>query len=86
MARLENRVRRLEETVEAGGGAAAISRLDDEEVFVLADAVRKAQQADAAGVPRPTLTREEAAAQARFFALREEAIRAGWGESSFRIV
>ena len=84
MGRLERRVRKLEEVTQRGGGAAAISRLDDEDVFLLADAARRAQQADEAGKPRPRLTREEAEAQARFFALREEAIRDGWGESAYR--
>ena len=84
MGRLERRVRKLEEVTQRGGDAAAISRLDDADVFLLADAIRKAQRADEAGEPRPYLTREEAEAQARFFALREEAIREGWGESSYR--
>ncbi len=86
MGRLERRLRKLEENVERGGYAAALSKASDKDIFLLADAARKAQQADEAGEPRPYLTREEAEAQARFFALREEAIRAGWGESSFRIV
>ena len=86
MGRLERRVRKLEETVESAGGDAAISRLEDEEVFLLVGAIRKAQAADEAGEPRPRLTPEEAAAQARFFALREEAIRDGWNEGRFRFV
>ncbi len=86
MGRLERRVRKLEETVESAGGDAAISRLDDKDVFLLADAIQKALQADEAGKPRPHLTREEAEAQARFFALRKEAIRDGWNEGRFRFV
>ena len=86
MGRLEDRLRRLEETVEAAGWDAAISRLDDKDVFLLADAARRAGQAEEAGEPRPHLTPEEAEAQARLFALREEAIRAGWGTDAYRIV
>ncbi len=86
MGRLERRVRKLEETVEAAGGDAAISRLDDKDLFLLADAIRKAQAADEAGKPRPRLTDEEAEAQARFFALREEACRTGWAGGRFRLV
>jgi hypothetical protein len=84
VGRLERRVRKLEEVTQRGGDAAAISRLDDEDVFVLADAIRKAQRADEAGRPRPRLTREEAEAQARFEELRADAIREGWGDSAFR--
>ena len=86
MGRLERRVRKLEETVESAGGDAAISRLADKDVFLLADAGRKAQEADEAGKPRPRLTPEEAEAQARFLALREEAIRDGWNDGRFRVV
>ncbi len=86
MGRLENRVRKLEETVEAAGWDAAISRLDDKDVFLLADANQKAQAADEAGKPRPRLTPEEAQAQVRLFGLREEVIGFGWNEGRFRIV
>ncbi len=78
MGRLERRVRKSEETVESAGGDAAVSRLPDEDVFLLVDAIRKAEAADQPGVPSPRLTDEEAEAQARFFALREEACRTGW--------
>ncbi len=86
MRRLENRVRKLEETVERGGFAAAISRLDDEDVFLLADFMQRAYDAGQAGEPTPTPTPEEAETVARFEELREQAIREGWGEGRYRVV
>ena len=86
MGRLENRVRKFEETVERGGFAAAISRLDDEDVFPLADFMQRAYDAQQAGEPTPTPTPEEAEAAARFEELREQAIRDGWGEGRYRVV
>jgi hypothetical protein len=83
---IENRVRKLEETVERGGFAAAMARLDDEDVFLLADFMQRAYDAQQAGEPTPTPTPEEAEALARFEALREQAIRDGWTEGSYRVV
>ena len=86
MGRLENRVRKLEETVESGGFAVAVSRLDDEDVFLLADFMQRTYDAQQAGKPTPTPTPEEAETVARFEELREKAIRDGWGEGRYRIV
>ncbi len=85
MRRLENRVRKLEETVERGGFAAAISRLDDEDVFLLADFMQRAYDAGQAGEPTPTPTPEEAEAVQRFEGLRAAAIREGWAEGRYRV-
>jgi hypothetical protein len=79
-------VRRLEETVERGGFEAALARASTEDVFLLADFLPRAYDAQQAGKPTPTPTPEEAEALARFEALREQAIRDGWGEGSYRIV
>ena len=64
--------------------AAALSQATDEDVFLLADAARRAQQADVAGNPAPILTPEEAAA--RFEELRAAAIREGCDRDAYRIV
>jgi hypothetical protein len=85
VGRLENRVRRLEETVERGGFAAALSRATDADIFTLADYAQRAHDAEEAGEPIPTLTSEEAEAAARFEELREQAIRDGWNEGRYRI-
>jgi hypothetical protein len=84
VGRLENRVKRLEETVERGGYAAALSRATDADIFALADYARRARRAEEAGEPIPIPTPEEAEAARRFEALREEAMRNGWGESAYR--
>ncbi len=84
MGRLENRIRKLEETVERGGFDAALSRATNEDIFALADIARREKEAEEAGEPLPTLTREEAEVVGRFEALREQAIRDGWGESAYR--
>ena len=86
MGRLENRVRKLEEKVERGGFEAPLSRLDDEDVFLLADFMQRAYDAQQAGKPTTTLTPEEAEAAARFEELREQAIRDGWGAGRYRVV
>ncbi len=86
MGHLENRVRRLEETVERGGFEAALARASDRDIFLLEAYLLRVQDAQQAGKPIPTLTPEEAEAVARFEALREQAIRDGWGEGSYRIV
>ncbi len=86
MGRLENRVRRLEETVERGGFEAALARADAEDVFLLEAYLPRVYDAQQAGKPAPTPTPEEAEALARFEGLREQAIRDGWGEGSYRVV
>ena len=77
MGRLENRVKRLEETVERGGFAAALSQATDGDIFALAGYVQRVQQADEAGEPTPSPTPDEAAAAQRFEELRAAAVRAG---------
>jgi hypothetical protein len=84
VGRLENRVRKLEENVERGGYAAARARATDEDIFALADYAQRAHDAQQAGEPMPIPTPEEAEAARRFEALREEAIREGWGDSAYR--
>ena len=86
MGRLENRVQRLEEKVERGGFAAAMSRLDDEDAFLLEGYVLRVVAADGAGAARPKPTPEEKAAWERLQELRAAAIREGWGEDAYRIV
>ncbi len=86
MARLENRVRKLEETVERGGFAAALSQATDEDIFLLADYAQRANDAKEAGKPSPILTPEEAEAARRFEELRAAAIREGWDRDAYRIV
>jgi hypothetical protein len=86
VARLERRVRKLEETVERSGFAAAVARASDKDVFLLGDYAQRVQDAEQAGKPLPTPTPEEAEAVARFEGLREQAIRDGWGEGRYRVV
>jgi hypothetical protein len=86
VGRLERRVRKLEETVERGGFAAALARASDEDVFLLGDYAQRVQDAQEAGEPIPTLTPDEAAAVQRFEELRAAAVREGWGEDAYRIV
>jgi hypothetical protein len=84
VGRLENRLRRLEETVERGGFAAALSMASDADIFTLADYNQRAHAAEEAGEPLPMPTPEEVEAAQRFKALRVDAMRRGWGESSYR--
>jgi hypothetical protein len=86
VGRLERRVKRLEETVERGGFDAALARASDEDVFLLADLMQRAYDAQQAGKPTPTPTPDEAAAVRRFEELRAAAIREGWGKDAYRIV
>ena len=80
-------MRKLEETVERGGLEAALSRLDDKGVSLLADYVQRAQDAEGAGKPIPPLTPEEAEAAQRLEELREQAMREGWASPRrYRIV
>ena len=85
MGRLENRIRRLEETVSRGGYDAALSQATDKDIFLLADLAQRAHDAEEAGKPVPVLTPEEAEAARRFEALREQAVRDGWNEGCYRI-
>jgi hypothetical protein len=64
--------------------AAALSRAAAADIFALADYARRARRAEEAGEPIPIPTPEEAEAARRFEALREEAMRNGWGESAYR--
>jgi hypothetical protein len=86
VGRLENRVRKLEETVERGGFEAALARASTEDVFLLADFLPRVYDAQQAGEPIPTPTPEEAEAVQRFEELRAAAVREGWGEGRCRFV
>ena len=85
MGRLERRVRKLEETVERGGYAAALSRATDADIFTLADYAQRVHNAEVAGKPLPIFTPEEAEAVQRFEGLRAAAIREGWAEGRYRV-
>ena len=86
MGRLENRVRKLEETVESGGFAVAVSRLDDEDAFLMEDKMLRVHDADRTGAVRPHPTPEVEAVWERLQELRADAIREGWGDGRYRIV
>ncbi len=85
MGRLERRVRKLEETVERGGFAAALSRATDADIVTLANYAQRVHDAEEAGKPLPILTPEEAEAVQRFEGLRAAAIREGWAEGRYRV-
>ena len=84
MGRIENRLKRLEESVERGGFAAALSMASDKDIFLLADYNRRAHDAEAAGKPAPVPTPEEIQAAKSFEELRKQAVRDGWEQGRFR--
>ena len=85
MGRLERRVRKLEETVERGGFAAALSRVTDADIVTLANYAQRVHDAEETGKPLPILTPEEVEAVQRFEGLRAAAIREGWAEGRYRV-
>jgi hypothetical protein len=84
VARLENRVRKLEEADGRVGWTAAIQRLDDEEFAVLLAYLERWGAEGGESTRSPPPTPEEAVVLRKLHEHRRQAIREGWGNSAYR--
>jgi hypothetical protein len=84
VGRLEARLRKLEEADARVGFTVAMQRLDDEESAVLLAYLKRWESFGGERVPSPRPTPEEAVVLRKLHDLRRQAIREGWGDSSYR--